>query len=58
MNKEDAIKTELEHMENRTQWHKQDVERVEALRNEVTAMENDGQVSKDDKEKNKVVHQH
>lgn len=58
MKKEDAIKAELEHMENRTQWHSQDVERVESLRNEVTAMENDGNVSEDDKEKNKVVHQH
>jgi hypothetical protein len=58
MNKEQAIKSEVEHMENRTQWHKKDVERMEALRNELTALQNDGKISDEARAKNKVVHHH
>ena len=58
MKKIEELKTELEHMDNRTQWHQQDVQQVEKLRNEVAALEHGGKLSADDKEKNKVVHHH
>lgn len=58
MEKIDALKLELEHMENRTQWHQKDVKKVESLRNEVAAIEHGGKVPPAIKAKNKVVHHH
>ena len=45
-------------IENRTQWRKDDVARVEQLRNEVTATEQGGKLTADAKEKKKVKHKH
>lgn len=58
MDKLEALKLELEHMENRTQWHQKDVERVESLRNEVAEMERGGELPHEVREQNKVVHHH
>lgn len=58
MKKIEELKTELEHMDNRAQWHKDDVKHVEQLRNEVAALEHDGKLTADIKAKNKVVHHH
>jgi hypothetical protein len=56
--KPDEAKEVLSHMENRTQWHKSDVERVEALRDKVDANKNDGKLPEKTKQKNKVHHHH
>jgi hypothetical protein len=56
--KADEAKAVLGHMENRTQWHKDDVERVEALRNKVTADEMGGKLTPQAAEANKVKHRH
>ncbi len=58
MKKQEEIKMQVEHMENRTQWHQKDVEKMEAMRNELSALENDGKLTQEAKEKNKVVHRH
>ena len=34
MNKEEELKLQVEHMENRTQWHDKDVKKMEAMRND------------------------
>lgn len=58
MDKLEALKLELEHMENRTQWHQKDMERVESLRNEVAEIEHGGELPDEVREQNKVVHHH
>lgn len=58
MKKEEAIKLQAEHMENRTQWHEKDVKQMEQVRNEMSALQNDGKLTKEAKENNKVVHKH
>lgn len=58
MDKLEALKLELEHMENRTQWHQKDMERVESLRNEVAELEHGGELPDEVREQNKVVHHH
>jgi cytochrome oxidase Cu insertion factor (SCO1/SenC/PrrC family) len=58
MDKKEALKEQVEHMNNRTQWHEQDVQQAEKLRNELSAVENDGQLTDADKENNKVIHHH
>lgn len=58
MKKVEELKLELEHMENRTQWHQKDVKRVEELRNEVAAAACDGILPEAVKEQNRVRHEH
>lgn len=58
MSKTEDKKTELSHMENRTQWHEKDVKHVEALRNEVAKAEAGGKLTDEQKKQNKVEHKH
>jgi hypothetical protein len=51
-------KAELEHMEDRTQWHASHQERVKALRDEVESAEKGRALSPDEEKENEVRHEH
>ncbi|HET6345119.1 MAG TPA: hypothetical protein VFH51_09305 [Myxococcota bacterium] len=52
------LKEELEHMEDRTQWHACHQERVKELRDKVEAAEKGRALSEEEKADNEVQHEH
>ena len=52
------LKEELEHMEDRTQWHASHQERVKELRDQVEQAEKGRPLSEEEKEDNEVQHEH